>query len=209
MKYFIIGDVHGCVNTYKSFLEAYWSPQKEVLIQVGDMANKGKYTYETILFSMELSKKYPENFIQLKGNNDHLLLKKLKEKGFSKKAEKLLNENKVEKQDFLNWLDELPHFWENETFFISHAGVDKNNNYPVKQDDLKIIYTREKLKNIGKMQFVGHVLVEVPSYDKSKNIWYLDTGAGFRKKLSGVKVKVNGKVTDIISTNIKRKDFLN
>lgn len=207
MKYFIVGDVHGCVNTYRSFLEKYWNPQKEILIQVGDIANKGKYTYETILFSIELSKKYPENFIQLKGNNDHLLYKELKTKGFSKKNMELLIKHGVDEKSFLKWLNALPHFWENSTFFVSHAGIDKNNNYPVKQEDLKIIYTREKLKNIGKMQFVGHVLVETPFYDKDKNIWYLDTGAGFRKKLSGVKVKANGKVTDIISTKVKKRDF--
>ncbi|MFV0531557.1 MAG: metallophosphoesterase [Flavobacteriales bacterium] len=207
MKYFIVGDVHGCVNTYKLFLETYWNPQKEILIQIGDMANKGKHTYETLLFSMELSKKYPENFIQLKGNNDHLLSKKLKERGFSKEVEKLLKINKIKKNDLINWLGSLPHFWENDNFFVSHAGIDKNSDYPVKKEDLKIIYTREKLKNIGKTQFIGHVLVEMPLYDKSKNIWYLDTGAGFCKRLSGVKVKSNGKVTDIISTKVKKKDF--
>ncbi|APD07642.1 protein-serine/threonine phosphatase [Flavobacteriaceae bacterium UJ101] len=208
MKYFIVGDVHGCVNTYKAFLEKYWNPQKEILIQVGDIANKGKFTYETILFSMELSKKYPENFVQLKGNNDHILYKELQEKGFSKEIKQLLEEREIEEDSVVNWLGGLLHFWENDTIFVSHAGVDKNNNYPVKEDDLRIVYTREKLKNIGKMQFIGHVLVEAPFYNKEKNIWYLDTGAGFRKKLSGVKVKLNGKVTDIISTKVKKKDFL-
>ncbi|MFV0237533.1 MAG: metallophosphoesterase [Flavobacteriales bacterium] len=208
MKYFIVGDVHGCVNTYKAFLEKYWDPRKEILIQVGDIVNKGKYPYETILFSMGLSKKYPENFIQLKGNNDHILHKELKEEGFSQRVKKMLEEKGLKGNSIINWLGGLPHFWENETVFVSHAGIDKKNNYPVKQENLRIIYTREELKNIGKMQFVGHVLVEAPFYDKEKNIWYLDTGAGFQKKLSGVKVKLNGKVTDIISTKIKKKDFL-
>ncbi len=207
MKYFIVGDVHGCMNTYKSLLEKYWNPQKEILIQVGDIVNKGKHTYDTILFSMELAKKYPENFIQLRGNNDHLLYRELKEKGFSLKVRKFLGERGANEEEIIEWLGSFSHFWENETLFISHAGVDKNNNYPVKPDDLKIIYTREKLKNIGKKQFVGHVIVEAPLYDKSKNIWYLDTGAGFGKKLSGVKVKSNGKVTDIISIKVKNKDF--
>ncbi len=207
MKYLIVGDVHGSVNTYKAFLEKYWNPQKEVLIQVGDIANKGKYTFETILLSMELSKKYPENFIQIKGNNDHLLFKQLKDEGFSDDVKSLINKKNFEEEEVLNWLDQMLHFWENETFFVSHAGVDKNNNYPVTQENLKIVYTREKLKNIGKMQFVGHVLVGTPFYDKSKNIWYLDTGAGYKKKLSGVKVKSSGKVTDIISINVKKKDI--
>ncbi len=207
MKYFIIGDVHACLHTYKYFLKKYWNPQKEILIQVGDIANKGSHTFETLLFSMELSKKYPENFIQLKGNNEHILQKALHEGTIPKKLIKTLEIKEVKKEKFIKWLTGLPHFWENDAFFVSHAGIDKNNSYPVRKDDLKIIYTRENLKNIGKAQFVGHVFVESPFHNTIKNIWYLDTGTGLGKKLSGVKVKSGGSVIDIISTEVKKKDF--
>ena len=209
MKFLIVGDVHGCFYTYQSFLEKYWDPETEILIQVGDVMNKGKYTYQSIAFSMELAQKYPEKFIQLKGNNEHISEQKwIKNPAVSDSFKKVLKSYGFRPEDMIDWITNLPHFYETEHFLISHAGVDKKNKLPITADNLPILYTKEKLIYVGKIQVIGHTFVEYPTFDKSTQCWYLDTGAGSGKMLSGIKMRKSGRVTDIVSSIIKKKDIL-
>lgn len=202
--YFIIGDVHGCYYTLKEMLDKHWDKHTEKLIILGDVVNKGKHTFAVLEYLINLKEKYPKQFILLKGNNEYLFEKYYRESLTLYAKQKFENYN-LYYIEVLNWLDELPHFWENGKIFASHAGVPAKMNGLEKE--LEYIFNKKKLKNISKTQFVGHVVVDEPKYDKESNAWYLDTGAGHGKKLTGAKVNSDGEVLSFVSIDVNRKDI--
>jgi len=56
MRVFIIGDVHGCYHTFLAMLE-FWNKDEEMLIQIGDLIDRGSYSPEVLQHAMMLSKK--------------------------------------------------------------------------------------------------------------------------------------------------------
>ncbi len=206
MNYFIIGDIHGCYYTLKEML-LQWDPCREKLMVLGDFVNKGKHTFAVLEYLIKLQEKYHDNVIILKGNNEDLFYE------FSMNAMNLVTKQKFENYNLpyystLEWLDSLPHFWENEFIFLSHAGLSKEISYPVKESkNYSLITNRNRLKDINKTQFLGHVVVENPIYDESAQAWYIDTGAGFGKKLTAVRVSEKGKVKRIISLPVNIRDI--
>ena len=56
MKLLVIGDVHGCYYTLKELVEKHWHPGEEILIQLGDLINKGPYSGKCIKYWQELEK---------------------------------------------------------------------------------------------------------------------------------------------------------
>ena len=62
MNLFIVGDIHGCYYTFKSLLQRYWDEKNEVLIQVGDLIDRGNHTPQTIMYCKELQQKHKAVF---------------------------------------------------------------------------------------------------------------------------------------------------
>ena len=58
-----------------------------------------------------------------------------------------------------------------------------------------ILWTRDSLLNIGKLQVVGHSIKREITYIEKSNVVYIDTGAFLGNKLSAVIVEAN-KVID-------------
>ncbi|RLE27884.1 MAG: symmetrical bis(5'-nucleosyl)-tetraphosphatase [Acidobacteria bacterium] len=71
MATWIIGDVHGCFVTLKRLLDRIeFDPEKDWIIQVGDLANKGPGTLEVLRWAKGLG----DRFRMVLGNHDlHLL----------------------------------------------------------------------------------------------------------------------------------------
>ena len=74
MNLLIVGDVHGCYYTFQSLLEEHWHPETEILIQVGDLIDRGKHTPLTVEYCRTLSERYPERAIFLKGNHEYEMI---------------------------------------------------------------------------------------------------------------------------------------
>ncbi|GIN87435.1 hypothetical protein J6TS2_38210 [Heyndrickxia sporothermodurans] len=63
----------------------------------------------------------------------------------------------------VKWLSELPLFWENDNLFISHAGISEQSVNPFKEDvKFGILWNRGTIKNINKLQIIGHTPCELP-----------------------------------------------
>lgn len=205
-NFMVIGDVHGCYFTLKKLLENHWNSDKEQLILLGDLVNKGRNSRKVLKYLMDLSIEFPQKVVVLKGNNEVLFLEKY-EHAYASKGVKKFNKHGLDKNTTLNWISSLPHFWENDVFFASHAGIPKKHKLPILADDDAILFNRKSLKNIGKTQFLGHIVVENPYYSQKENAWYLDTGAGYGSKLSAVKVQSDGKVIEQISLQVEWEDI--
>ncbi|MGI9526409.1 MAG: metallophosphoesterase family protein [Weeksellaceae bacterium] len=206
MKHFIVGDIHGCYYTLKELLTNYWKADEERLILLGDLVNKGKHTFAVLEYVIDLKKKFDDRIVILKGNNEYLFEKYYRDSITLAVKQKFENYN-LDYIEVLNWLDQLPTFYENGMVFISHAGVPEDSNVEDAKDSLDILFTKRQLKNIQKHQFVGHVVVDKPTYDESADVWYLDTGAGDGEKLTAARVTEKGKVQEFISLKVNHKDI--
>lgn len=208
MNYLIIGDIHGCYYTLREMLNNHWDSKQEKIVVLGDFVNKGKHTFAVIEFLMNLRKKLGEQLIILKGNNEYLFEEYYRDSITLSAKQKFENYN-LDYIQTLNWIQKLPHQWQNGVVYASHAGVAEDSEFPVQDDDVQVLFNRKPLKNIGKRQFVGHIVVDEPKFDDKSDAWYLDTGAGFGKKLTAAKVNHDGTVNEIISLEVNEKDKTN
>lgn len=208
MNYFILGDIHGCYFTFREMLDKFWNPEQEMLIILGDFVNKGKHTFAVIEFLLQIEKEQKENLVILKGNNEYLFEQYYRDSITLAVKQKFEHYN-LDYIQTLNWMANLPHHREMENIYISHAGIAEDADHPADEFNLDELFNRKALKNIGKTQFIGHIVKEQPFYDETADAWYLDTGAGFGKKLTGAKVNFDGTVKLIHSLNIHEKDKAN
>ncbi len=58
MNLLIVGDVHGCYHTFKKLVDENWNPEEELLIQIGDLINKGPHSGLCSKYWRKLEKKY-------------------------------------------------------------------------------------------------------------------------------------------------------
>jgi len=201
MKKFIVGDVHGYFNELKMIL-SHWNPQEEILIQVGDLIDRGKDSLKCIDYMMSLQKKFPEKVVVLLGNHEHMMLdyhyKRKYDNALSYENTWLCNggvmtlnnyrdkHNKLLKH--LVWMAALPTTWEDDDVIVSHAGVVNRGNPANLFSDRSVLWNRGPTTRLEKLQIFGHTIVEEPCYCKTFNSLHIDTGICAGNKLTGVKI---------------------
>ena len=211
----IIGDVHGCVRTFKSIVEQYWT-EPDILIQLGDLIDRGNFSGETIQFVQQLQKLHPHRVVVLRGNHEQELIEYvqtesnknwLRQRGHKTLASFL--KAGVSLFETAAWMKNLPLYWQNQYIFVSHAGVSIDTDCPFDTDNQDgILWTRQQLKNIGKVQIVGHTPTKSRQieHDARSNSWYIDTGACFGNSLSAVKLTCQGFVVGTYQVVTKAGD---
>lgn len=225
----VIGDIHGCFFTlkelYSKIIDLY--PEIEIY-QVGDIIDRGPYSREAISFIIENSIR------SVLGNHEQMALEFLKNKESSLGRAWLYNgymptllSYKNYQDDFNNhfeFLSKLPLFYNLSDCFISHAGISKTYQNRFKEvllndedqlkkiiDNLKrkddgILWTRDRLANLGKLQVVGHTRMIEPYFDKEANALFIDTGAIGGNKLSCAIIEKSS-IIEIISVETKEEDL--
>lgn len=218
MNIFVVGDVHGCLFTFKALLERYWNPAHDLLIQLGDLIDRGNFSAETVLFVRHLQTLYPDQVIILRGNHEQEFIEYI-EKGenpnwLRQRGDKTL-ENYLKLGISLAeeavWMKNLPLFWENENIFVSHAGISQSAKNPFDTHSHDgLLWTRNTLRNLGKIQVVGHTPIPngLPRYTPKSNSWYIDTGACFKRNLSAIKLTEKGKILELQSIPTHPQDIL-
>ncbi|MDZ7626635.1 MAG: diadenosine tetraphosphatase, partial [Ignavibacteriaceae bacterium] len=73
--------------------------------------------------------------------------------------------------------------------------------------DHGILWTRDKLVNLGKLQVVGHTRFEEVSYDEASDTVYIDTAACSGNKLSAVIINENN-IVDKLSVPTEKIDII-
>lgn len=223
----IIGDVHGCyytlVDLYTKILNQY--PGIEVY-SVGDMVDRGNFSCEVMDFVIN------NNIRITPGNHDYMFKDFFKDPSsifakswFFNGSEPTL-ESYEDRQEamfrHIEFIKDSPLYYDLPDCFISHAGISNfyekymPANYqndlslldPYIQNDLKtdrgILWTRDPLLNLGKLQIVGHTKQqEITLIEDSQSV-YIDTGACVGNKLSAIIVHES----NIIQT-IEEKTHLN
>lgn len=214
MDLFIIGDVHGCFHTFKALLE-FWEPEKEMLIQLGDLIDRGNFTPQLIKFCRELEAKN-KNAVFLKGNHEWLALqyanKDKEETWYKKYGKKVLWQYVIEERDFeedAKWFKTLKSYWQNDFVMVSHAGISESPFAFDENHYSGLLWQRLGIKNTGKVQVYGHTPVKgnKPVFDAKSNSYNIDTGAYLGRSLTGIKLQENGELMDTFSIRTIDKDI--
>jgi serine/threonine protein phosphatase 1 len=223
----IIGDIHGCyftlVELYKKILIAY--PNIPVYT-VGDLVDRGNHSFETVSFVIE------NHVFFTPGNHDYMFYHFFKDPSSVFARSWFFNGNETTLESYENrevemfkhieFIKTSPLYFNIPDCFISHAGIsiqyDKflPKNYKDNLDildqlimnDLRsergILWTRDPLLDIGKLQVVGHTKQQEITLVEDSHSVYIDTGACVGNKLSAIIVHEN----NIIET-IDEKTHLN
>ena len=119
-RVFVIGDVHGCFDELMLLLKkAKCDPQKERVILVGDLINKGPDSFKVLSWA------YEQKIEIVIGNHE------LKFLGFCEKQpealgpelEKLKEAMGPDLKKWLSWIKNWPVYIEEEGFLIIHGGL--------------------------------------------------------------------------------------
>jgi serine/threonine protein phosphatase 1 len=217
----VIGDIHGCFNTLRQLYSLVLKKYPDIsFYSVGDLVDRGNYSYEVV----EFIKKNKITFVA--GNHDYMFYYFIKHPSSpmgrswvyngSEKTLDSYSNRFAEMQRHLNYIIRAPLTLDLFDCFISHAGIssyysrklgkkplaNREKMKNIVESDLNndhgILWTRDKLLNLGKLQIVGHTRFEDVYHDKSGNALYIDTAACSGNKLSAVIVN-ESKLIDIIS----------
>jgi serine/threonine protein phosphatase 1 len=200
MQLLVVGDVHACYYTLQKLVANYWDASNTLLIQLGDLINKGPFTSKCIDYWMRLQEKHPGKVVWLQGNHEYALLQKYTDKPTSESLLKLsyaLKKRGRSLEDVMAHIKALPLVWEDGHFYISHAGIAKNEDNPFALNGPRsVLNNREQLKTLEQVQIVGHNVVEgsKPVFSPKENAWYIDTGAWTKKYLSALFINENREV---------------
>lgn len=207
----VIGDIHGCyytlVELYNKIVNRY--PGIPVYA-LGDLVDRGNHSSEVIDFIIE------KQILITPGNHDYMFYHFFKEPSsvfarswFFNGSESTLEsyeKNQDRMFDHIDFIKSARLFYNLPDCFISHAGIsyqyerylpsDFRNNLNILEsyivNDLKsdrgVMWTRDSLLNLGKLQIVGHTKQPEITLVEDSLAVYIDTGACVGNKLSAVVV---------------------
>jgi serine/threonine protein phosphatase 1 len=223
----IIGDIHGCYYTlaelYKNIIIHYPGIQ---VYSIGDAVDRGNHSLEVFEFIIE------NKILFTPGNHDYMFYHFFKDPSSVFARSWFFNGNESTLESYENHENEMfkhiefiktsPLFYDTDDCFISHAGISYQYekylpaNYkdnlsilePFIQNDLRsdrgILWTRDPLLNLGKLQIVGHTKQQEITLVEDSNSVYIDTGACVGNKLSSIIVH-----EDKIIETLEEKTHLN
>ncbi len=225
----VIGDIHGCFHTLAALVEVIKKRYPKIKIySVGDLVDRGRYSFEVVEFIKK------QKIIFTPGNHDYMFMYFYEQPAsilgnawiyngsenttisYEKRANKIPEHLALIKKSslFLNLKD----------CFISHAGISSYYKSKIREDFLGdldrleaivknsitsehgILWTRDKLINLGKLQVVGHTRMEEAFFHSESNTVYIDTSVYTGNKLSAAIIEDN-KVIEIISKLTLDKDI--
>jgi serine/threonine protein phosphatase 1 len=216
MRYFVIADVHGCLHTLREML-THWRAADEMLVQLGDLVDRGNYSPETVELCRELSIDFPNQTVFLQGNHDWGMATCLGPNGPYPQwlgwggSETLFQYKEYPEwlAPHAAWLAERPLIWETEHIVFSHAGLAGVRDAFNPRNPNGILWRRGPLLNTGPLQVVGHTPTDDGRmrYDRVANAIYLDTGAVFGQCLTGLRLSETGKVLETVMVDTHPEDI--
>jgi serine/threonine protein phosphatase 1 len=225
----VIGDIHGCFYTLQKLYASVLNKYPDISVySVGDLVDRGRYSYEVVNFI----KKSKITFVA--GNHDYMFYYFIKHPSSPLGRSWIYNGSETtldsysnrfaDMQRHLNFIIKAPLILDLFDCFISHAGISNHYSRKLGRNPLGnkekmtkiveanlnsehgVLWTRDKLLNLGKLQIVGHTRFEDIYYNKSSNAVYVDTAACAGNKLSAVIVN-ESRIIDKISIPTDSRDI--
>lgn len=225
----VIGDIHGCLNTLQNLVSNIHRTYPTIEIYcVGDLIDRGNFSYEVVEFVNSEKIKFTP------GNHDLMMYYFIKHptneigrpwphNGYEPTLISY-NDHFEKLNAHLDFIINSPLYYNLNDCFISHAGISRHmknqlpKNFAEDLDSLEqtvkanlnkeegILWTRDTLLNIGKLQVVGHTIKKEIIHSEKTNALYIDTGAFLGNKLSAVIVQ-NNKVIEILEEKTNKEDI--
>jgi serine/threonine protein phosphatase 1 len=197
-KYFIIGDIHGCLGMLERLIEKInWRPDSDGLIFLGDYIDRGDDPKGVIDFLISLSAISP-NVQFLMGNHERLFLDYLEGEdegsflfngGVPTLNSYRMNSDIEIPSDHLSFLKTLKIMVELEDYYIVHAGLRPGIGIP-DQSESDRLWIRDSFifsdYDFGKKIIFGHTPFSFPFIMDNKI--GLDTGAVYGNKLTCLEI---------------------
>ncbi|AHJ98507.1 metallophosphoesterase [Hymenobacter swuensis] len=203
MNLFIVGDVHGCYHTLRELL-THWKPAEELLVQTGDLVDRGRFGPECVQLARELEAAHPGRAVFLLGNHEYEMQKHFGPAGpnppwleWGGRATVQQYQGRREMlREHLAWSARRPLLWENSHVLISHAGFADTQEPLDLENPQGVLWRRGPLRNIGRRQVVGHTPTPAGEtvFDAASDTLYLDTGAYLGQYLTGVRLASTGEL---------------
>jgi len=197
-RYFIIGDVHGCLGMLKNLIgKIDWHPDRDTLIFLGDYIDRGEDSKGVIDFLIELLSVSP-NVQCLIGNHESIFLRYLEGEdeglflingGAATLSSYRMNGETYIPQDHVSFLKSLKVIVELDDYYIVHAGF--KPGIEIQEQSLEdCLWIREPFifsdYDFGKKIIFGHTPFYVPLLMDNKI--GLDTGAVFGNRLTCLEI---------------------
>lgn len=216
MNFFVIADIHGCLHTFRELLTR-WRPAEEMLVQLGDLVDRGNYSPQTVELCHQLSQDFPDKTVFLQGNHDWAMAEHIGLNGpykawLSWGGRATLQQYQQHRQllaKHAGWLSRRPLCWKNDHLLFSHAGfADVPNPLDPTNGD-GVLWRRGELYNTGQRQVVGHTPTasHQPEHHAVSNTIYLDTGAADGHLLTALRLTETGEVLETIAVHTHPEDI--
>jgi len=225
----VIGDIHGCFLTLRKLIKAIRKQYYDVMMfATGDLVDRGNNPIE--VFELLLD----EGIQFTKGNHDIMFLYSytrplhpfVRSWGYNgnEKTISAYSKHPNYLNKHLDYIDLAPLFINFEDCLISHAGIanvyakEFRGYHPISDvflhrfclqhlnESTGIVWNRNPLLNLGKLQIVGHTRHSKVTYTEVSNAVYVDTSVYSGNRLSAVLVE-EGEVVDIISVETELSDI--
>ena len=216
MNVFAVGDVHGCYHTLLEVLQ-HWRPTEELLVQTGDLVDRGRYAPECVELARELEGYYPGRTVFLLGNHEYEMQLHYGPQGPNPNwlrwggratVQQYLGRPELLEQH-LSWLAGRPLFWENDHLLLSHAGFASTEAPLDLENPNGVLWRRGPLLNVGKRQVIGHTPTDGQlAFDPAANAVCIDTGAYLGQCLAGVRFSATGEVLEEVLVPTHATDLL-
>lgn len=177
MKTVIISDLHGCHDAMLRLLKkAELNTTEDQLIILGDMIDRGRYSYEVIQEVMHLKETMGERCIVLFGNHEIMMMDAVgsfplredmqlwKQNGGGKTIQSCYR-HKTRPISMLPFISKLRLYYETEQFICVHAGVGAGGVEHSTKDE--IVWDRSVMEDgwyRGKLLICGHTPLKEALY---------------------------------------------
>lgn len=164
-RIFVIGDIHGCLNTFKHLFAKLNLTNRDHLILLGDYVSKGPNPLETLEYVINLQENY--QLTALIGNHDLKVLNHLINPTSQSTSEIISLGNSVftnllesQQEPLISFLQSLPYYLVLEDSIFVHAGFNFFSSNPFEEKESMTTirsFKYHKDHAQGKRIFHGHV----------------------------------------------------
>lgn len=210
----IVGDIHGCVQTFRKLLDKCgFDEAQDRLIILGDAFDRGPSSCAVFLKLLHLEQKMGERFSYILGNHDQMLMDAQSHPGMdllwlqngSDATIRSFEKENGDLEALCRWLSTKPYFLKGEAFNCVHAGVEPED--PENNEREVLLWSRVLLQGAqrygGRLVLAGHTPVPEAVYippegnvqllregEKlplpKQGAMILDTGCVYQKKLTAL-----------------------
>jgi serine/threonine protein phosphatase 1 len=209
----IVGDIHGCAHSFEALLARHYNPERDLLVQLGDLVDRGRHTPQTVALARNLEARHSAVF--LLGNHEYEMSQHFVGQTvmdwFGHCGDETLRQYARTGRDCLDdvqWFSTMPLRWESELLLLTHAGVAADTDDPYQPRDLGgVLWNRERAGDVGKLQVHGHRPRHAgPLFDRTAQAWNIDTGACYGRQLSALRLDRKGYMLEVVSVPTDPRD---